>query len=201
MNGDRHVRHLRPSAGGTKGGLALSDAVSRALVAQPEVPASPRSTPRFGRLTLVLLAFALAVTLVAVEGPGSAQAAASQAGKIVYTAKNQLGKPFRLGAEGMRRYDCSGLVWRVFERNGLVTKIGGGRKLARGYYDWFRRRGLASRSNPRVGDLVVWGRARHIGIYVGDGKAISALTGGVSRHGINRINLNFTAYLHVNINR
>lgn len=183
------------------GGLALSDAVSRVVVAPMEVPARPRSTPRFGRLTLVLLAFALAVTLVAVEGPGSAQAAGSQASNIVYVAKNQLGKPFRLGTEGMRRYDCSGLVWRVFYQNGLVTKIGGGRKLARGYYDWFRRRGLASRSNPRVGDLVVWGRARHIGIYVGDGKAISALTGGVSRHSIHRISLNFTAYLHVNINR
>jgi len=179
----------------------LSDAVSRAFVAPSAVPASPRSTPRFGRLTLVLLAFALAVTLVAVEGPGSAQAASSQAGKVIYAAKTHLGKPFRLGTEGMRRFDCSGLVWRVFYQNGLVTKIGGNRKLARGYYDWFRKRGLASRSNPRVGDLVVWGKAKHIGVYVGDGKAISALTGGVTRHGVNRINLKFTAYLHVKMTR
>jgi cell wall-associated NlpC family hydrolase len=183
------------------GGLALSDAVSRAAVAQSGAPAGPRSAPRFGRLTLVLLAFALAVTLVGVEGPESAQAATSQAGKIVYSAKTHLGKPFRLGTEGLRKFDCSGLVWRVFYQNGLVTKIGGSRKLARGYYEWFRSRGLASRSNPRVGDLVVWGRARHIGIYVGDGKAVSALTGGVARHGVHRINLNFTAYLHVRINR
>lgn len=183
------------------GGFALTYAVSGAVVAPSNEGVRPGRTARFGRLTLVLLSFALAVTLVAVEGPNSAQAASSQAGKIVYTAKNQLGKPFRLGTQGMRRYDCSGLVWRAFYNNGLVAKIGGGRKVARGYYDWFRQRGLASRSNPRVGDLVVWGRARHIGIYVGDGKAISALTGGVTRHRINGINLNFTAYLHTNLTR
>ena len=178
----------------------MSDAVSGAMVAPPSEPARARTAPRFGRITLVLLSFALAVTLVAVESPGTAQAA-SQAGRISYTARTHLGKAYQMGAIGLRRFDCSGLVWRVFYQNGLVTKIGGGRKTARGYYDWFRRRGLASRSNPRVGDLVVWGRARHIGIYVGSGTAISALTGGVSRHGVNRINLNFTAYLHVNLSR
>jgi cell wall-associated NlpC family hydrolase len=168
----------------------------------PTTPSASDKSPMFGRrITLVLMAFALAVSLVAVEGPAATQAATSQASQIMSTAKNQLGKPYRWGATGMRAYDCSGLVYRVFERNGLLTKIGGGRKTARGYYDWFRRRGLATRSNPRKGDLVVWGNAKHIGLYVGNGMAISALTSGVARHGVNRINISFTAYLRVKMTR
>jgi cell wall-associated NlpC family hydrolase len=92
-------------------------------------------------------------------------------------------------------------VYRSFAESGLLTRIGGSRKTARGYYDWFRRRGLASRRNPRRGDLIVWGNARHIGIYIGNGLAISALTSGVSRHGVNRINISFTAFLHVRMSR
>jgi cell wall-associated NlpC family hydrolase len=168
----------------------------------PTTPSASDKPSMFGRrFALVLIAFALAVSLVAVEGPAATQAATSQAGQIMYTAKNQLGKPYRWGATGMRAYDCSGLVYRVFERNGLLTKIGGGRKTARGYYDWFRRRGLATRSNPRKGDLVVWGNAKHIGLYVGNGYAISALTSGVARHKVNRINISFTAYLRVKMTR
>lgn len=153
------------------------------------------------RMWLVLLAIALAVTLVAVEGPTAAQAATSEAGRVAYFAGNQLGKNYRYSATGLRRYDCSGLVYRTFYETGLLNRIGGSRKTARGYFDWFRSRGLASRSNPRKGDLVVWGNGKHIGIYIGNGKAISALTSGVSRHGVTAINVSFTAYLHVKLSR
>lgn len=148
-----------------------------------------------------MLAFALAVALMGVDAPATADAATTEAGKIASYAANQLGKPYRWGAIGLRSYDCSGLVYRVFKEKGLLDRIGSSRKTARGYYDWFRRRGLASRSNPRKGDLIIWGNARHIGIYIGDGMAISALTSGVSRHAINRINVSFTAYLHVRLSR
>lgn len=151
------------------------------------------------KLALVMVAFVMAVTLVVVEGPASVEAS-SQTSAVLNTAYNQLGKPFRMGATGMRSYDCSGLVYRVFERNGLLNKIGGNRKTARGYLNWFRERGLASRYNPRKGDLVVWGRGEHIGIYIGDGRALSALTSGVSRHGVRSINVSFTAYLHTRLN-
>lgn len=148
-----------------------------------------------------MLALALAVALIGVEAPARADAATTEAGKIVNFAADQLGKRYRYGAVGLRTYDCSGLVYRVFKERGLLARIGSSRKTARGYYDWFRRRGLASRNNPRKGDLIVWGNARHIGIYIGDGMAISALTSGVSRHAINRINISFTAYLHVRLSR
>lgn len=153
------------------------------------------------RISFVLLAFALAVALLAVQGPPATEAATSQASQIVSTAKSHIGKPYRFGATGLRAFDCSGLVYRVFAQRDLLDRIGGSRKTARGYYDWFRRRGLASRSNPRPGDLIIWGNAKHMGIYIGDGLAVSALTSGVSKHGIHRINVSFTAYLHVRLSR
>jgi cell wall-associated NlpC family hydrolase len=55
--------------------------------------------------------------------------------------------------------DCSGFVFRVYQQNGLLAKIGGGRKTAKGYYNWFRQRGLVSKKNPKVGDLIIWGNA------------------------------------------
>ena len=63
----------------------------------------------------------------------------------------------------------------------------------------FPRGGLASKSKPRVGDLIIWNNGSHMGVYVGDGMAISALVTGVSRHRINVINLPLTAYLHTRL--
>jgi cell wall-associated NlpC family hydrolase len=153
------------------------------------------------RLALVVVAITLAATLIPAASPAPVQASGSQADAVVNFARNQIGKAYRWGAIGLRRYDCSGLVYRDFYEKGLLNKIGGGRKTATGYYKWFKERGLASKYNPRRGDLVVWGSGAHIGIYIGDGKAISALTNGVRVHGIYALTHRFTAYLHVNISR
>src|SRR5687767_12120015 len=102
----------------------------------------------------------------------------ADARRVVAFARRHLGARFRLGTEGPRYFDCSGLVYRVYAQAGLLGKIGGSRRLAAGYYWWFKQRGLASRGNPKVGDLVVWtehGRISHMGIYVGGGRVISAL--------------------------
>jgi cell wall-associated NlpC family hydrolase len=157
------------------------------------------------RVTLVLLAVVMTVGFVAIESPAPTQASSyTQAQRIVRAAKSHLGRRFQMGATGPRRFDCSGLVYRVYKETGLINKIGGGRMGATAYYNWFRRRGLASRSNPRKGDLVVWGRGAHLGIYVGHGRAVSALINpwGVSKHGVKWITSSrFTAYLHVKLAR
>lgn len=179
----------------------MPDAVSGAAEASKSAVAGQLSSGLLRKVGLLMLAFTMAVTAVAVDGANRPVEAASEAGQIISTAKNQVGKRYKYGATGMLRYDCSGLVYRVFERNGLLRRIGGGRKTAAGYYKWFRDRGLTSRYNPRKGDLVVWGRGKHIGIYVGDGRAISALTSGVARHSVKGINVTFTAYLRVRLSR
>lgn len=153
------------------------------------------------RLALTLVAFGLAGTLVATQAPPPAAAATTQAASAISWAKNQLGKAWAFGAIGMKKFDCSGLVYRTFYETGLLKKIGGSRRTAKGYWDWFRNRGLASRSNPKKGDLIVWGKGRHIGIYIGDGKAISTLSSGVKVHGVFAVTSTFTAYLHVDLTR
>jgi peptidoglycan DL-endopeptidase CwlO len=148
------------------------------------------------------LALALAGALAL---PSAAPVAAgSEFQAMAGIARAQVGDRFLLGAEGPRRFDCSGLVYFAFKQAGLLDRVGGQRRLARGYLQWFRERGLASRSNPRPGDLVVWGRGKHIGIYLGDGKAISAVVNpyGVKVHPVKGwLRMEFTTYLHVRLNR
>ena len=160
---------------------------------------------------LRVIAVALAFGVLAVGSqlqPVAAATAPTEADAVVKWGKNQLGKPFRLGADGLRRYDCSGLVYRTFREMGLERRIGG-RRTSRGYYKWFRERGMIT-SNPRKGDLVVWanrrGTVKHVGIYLGRDRygrplALSALTSGVSVHKVHAIDTRLKAYLRVKIDR
>jgi hypothetical protein len=152
-------------------------------------------------LTVAFLAAATAFSVGGLLSPQSADAATSQRARIVNIAMSYVGNAqYRFGAEGTEYVDCSGLVWRVYKQAGLEAKIGGARMGARSYYYWFKRRGLASRSNPKPGDLVIWRKGKHIGIYVGNGYAVSALNTkyDVRKHKVNWLG-GFTAYLHVRL--
>lgn len=136
-----------------------------------------------------------------------AEASASEAAAVEDFTKKQLGKAYKWGATGLRRYDCSGLVYRAFAETGLLERIGSNRRTAHGYFRWFRDRGLLTK-NPKLGDLVAWGKdkATHIGIFAGydsSGRALaySALYNGVSRHRVNAIGVSLKAYLAVNLSR
>jgi len=165
------------------------------------------SSGQFRRLLIILTAIALAFTLIAIETPAASQAATlSDADRVVAFARSHLGSRFRLGTEGPRYFDCSGLVYRVYQRAGVLNKIGGSRKRAAGYYSWFRSRGLASRGNPKVGDLIWYtkgGRIVHMGLYIGGNQVISALVNpyGVKRHSVGGISVRFLAYGHVRLAR
>lgn len=133
-------------------------------------------------------------------------AASTQAGTIINFAEAQIGKPWRFNTTGLSSYDCSGLVWRTFSEAGLTSRIGG-RQTARAYFNWFRDRGLATKSDPKVGDLIVWGRpVVHVGIYTGQNTldqamSVSTLTSGVKRHKVLGLTVGFRAYLHVDLER
>lgn len=161
------------------------------------------------RILASALAFAvLAIAAGQVQPAAAAAAPVSEADSVVRFARAQLGKPFKLGTSGMRRFDCSGLVWRSFYERGLAGRIGGDRT-SRGYYAWAKRNGRIT-SSPRVGDLVVWAKrgqpVSHIGIYIGRNRynqpmALSALTGGVAVHKVHGINKPARAYIRVNLGR
>ena len=153
------------------------------------------------RLGLLIAIFAI-ITLFAAPTVGAATPR-TEAESVVATAKAQLGDRWQLRAKGPDRFDCSGLVWYAFHQHDLQDRIGGYRSVA-GYYTYFKSLGLVSKTNPRIGDLVVWGANQHIGIYIGDGKAISTLT---TRHGVTihpvkgYLGVYFKAYLHTQITR
>ena len=129
--------------------------------------------------------------------PAAASTVTTEAQQIVQIAKRQIGDPWRYGAAGPGAFDCSGLVRFAYKQAGDGAAIHAGTlRSARSLFLYFKRHGKASRTNPKIGDLVIWGYGTHVGIYVGDGKAISTLTSGVRVHGIHAVRARFTAYLH-----
>src|SRR5918993_2936204 len=136
----------------------------------------------------------LSVTLIATSfGPPATVAAADPAEAVLAAARQYVGHNYRLGTEGPRTFDCSGLVYRAFADAGELPRIGGMRLKARGYMKYFVSRGLFTRneSEARPGDLVIYDRGEHIGFYLGDGKVLSALVQpwGVTVHRMKSINM------------
>jgi cell wall-associated NlpC family hydrolase len=168
---------------------------------------SAPSRPRFRLFRVAFVAGLLAISMLAVQMPVATQAhSRTEAQRIVAIARSHIGARFRLGSTGPRTFDCSGLIYRVYKQAGLLNRVGGSRKLAAGYYYWFKHRGQVSRSHPKVGDLVIWthkGRIAHSGIYVGNGHVISALINpwGVKRTHIRTLHAKFFAFLHVKLQR
>jgi hypothetical protein len=136
------------------------------------------------------------------SAPTSNASYATAAQAVVYQARRHLGAPWRSGATGPYAFDCSGLVYRAFADAGKLASIGGSYRSAASLYSLFRSRGLASRSSPQVGDLVVWGYSgypSHVGIYIGSGMSISTLTSGVAIHPTFAVTKPFIAYLHTRL--
>jgi len=125
----------------------------------------------------------------------------SAAARVIADAKSHLGARYVHGPRGPRVFDCSGLVLRVYADAGLVRKLGGWSN-GSGYaiYAYGRRHHLTSRHNGQPGDVVVWGGGSHVGIYLGHGRAISALVNGVRVHGIYQLTTGFTAFIHTGLN-
>jgi NlpC/P60 family len=156
-------------------------------------------TPRARLIRLVGPAIIGAAVVLTAAPPAPADAA-TRASRIISVAKAQLGDPWVYGAEGPNRFDCSGLVIYAFQKTGNGSVVGNGRyRSARALYLYFKAKGRASRSGARPGDLVVWGGGSHIGIYIGNGKAVSTLTSGVRVHGVHAVTARFTAYLHTGL--
>ena len=118
---------------------------------------------------------------------------------VIAAARAYIGVPYRIGSEGPNLFDCSGLVFRAFADAGELPLIGGARFRAAGYLRWFASRQLATTDQAQAerGDLVIYGNGEHIGIYLGDGRVISALVTGVAVHAIAGITIEPTAFLAV----
>lgn len=120
-----------------------------------------------------------------------------------YAASDTLYRP---GHAGPTHFDCTGLVYRVFADCSATDLIGAeGEQPVRAYYDWFAAMGEADAIPPQQGDLIVYGRSfAHVAIYIGDGRAVSALLEGVREHDATELRsgsagerMAVKAYLHI----
>ena len=112
---------------------------------------------------------------VSVSRPASVAAST----RVIALAESHLGARYQHGATGPRAFDCSGLVYRVFEDAGLGRMIAGLRS-ASALYAHFRARHMTSTVNPQPGDLVIFGGGSHVGIYIGNGRVVHAMVTGVA---------------------
>lgn len=149
---------------------------------------------------LLVVPVLAAIAGLAGSATPAAAAPADRAEAVAAAALEYLGRPYRLGGEGPVVLDCSGLVFRAFSDAGQLKAVGGARMRAVGYLRWFERRGLATADESLAvrGDLIVYGDGEHIGIYLGRGEVVSALTtSGITVHRLHGINWPFSHVLKV----
>src|SRR5918998_4610425 len=82
---------------------------------------------------------------------------------ITPAIKARLGTPYRLGAEGPNRYDCSGFVWSVFQEVGVNFERGSARAF------WSQFAVPTEEEKYKFGTLVFFNHLGHVGIVADAG--------------------------------
>ena len=72
--------------------------------------------------------------------------------------EERLGTPYRMGAEGPNRYDCSGFVWSVFQQAGVTFERTSARSL------WNEYAPPTEDEKYKFGTLVFFNNLHHVGI-------------------------------------
>lgn len=120
-------------------------------------------------LTL-LLSFALLLTGCGLLRPKDDGNVPVKAEKVMQSAYSQIGSKYRLGgASPQKGFDCSGLIYWAYSRNGV--------KVPRITTDQAKTGTSVSKYNAHAGDIVVFRtasspRGLHTGIYAGDNSFI-----------------------------
>ncbi len=166
------------------------------IKAVPTPDSVERAAGTAGEIADPVLATGRRSALLAVPKPVLATVTA--ASRIIHLAESHLGARYQHGATGPHAFDCSGLVYRVFEDAGLGRKIDG-LESARALYAHFRARHMTSTRNPQPGDLVIFGAGSHVGIYIGNGKVIHAMVTGVAITRVSAVYPKFTTYVHLGL--
>jgi cell wall-associated NlpC family hydrolase len=123
---------------------------------------------------VVALALGFLAGCATTQPPASEQrhisASAGTGPLVVAAARDLLGVPYRLGGEGLRGVDCSGLVYYAYARVGVAVP--------RTAQELYQSAWPVSLSDLHQGDLLFFrthGRAiSHVGIYGGDDRFIHA---------------------------
>jgi peptidoglycan DL-endopeptidase CwlO len=142
----------------------------------------------------------VAAPTVAAAGPTTVRSTAAV--RVVRIAEAQRGKRYAYGAIGPSAFDCSGLVRFSYAQAGVNSRLGGGHS-GTAMLSWARAHHLFSKSNPQVGDVVVYGGGAHVGIYIGNGKVVSALnpSQGIRITGLHALRQAVTGYIHTHLGK
>ncbi len=110
------------------------------------------------------------VAPAATEAPAAPAASSASTGNasrdaIVATAMSGLGGAYVWGGKTFGAWDCSGFTSWVFAQHGIKLTA----------FTYAMKNELRPTSNPQPGDIVFQNGYSHVGIYLGDGKMISAL--------------------------
>jgi cell wall-associated NlpC family hydrolase len=166
------VRSPRREHGGTRRLLAKAGIGAFAVIGGTVALAAPASAarpPESAAITIASDAFQSTATSVPTTLTVSSSSAATVRARVVAEALKHRGAPYRYGAAGPYRFDCSGFTMYVYRKFGVYLP-----HRARGQ----RYRGHAvSRAQARPGDLVVFsqgGSWGHVGVYLGNGYMIDA---------------------------
>ncbi|MET9112069.1 C40 family peptidase [Streptomyces zhihengii] len=125
---------------------------------------TPSLLSRTGLVSALTIA-AVGGTLLAPGAAPEAHAMTSHASKALEVAKSKKGAPYRYGATGPHRFDCSGLTLYSYKR--------AGKKLPRTAQQQYNRTRHVAASQRVRGDLVFFhsgGSVYHVGIYAGSGR-------------------------------
>ena len=142
-------------------------AQSNSQVAYTANTAAPVVTPSASTSPTSVAAsnFTVRVAPTADTAAPSTDNLSAQRANIVNTAKTGLGGAYIWGGKTFKAWDCSGYVSWVFAQHGIKLNA----------YTYSMVGELKPTSTPQPGDIVFQNGYSHVGIYLGDGKMISAL--------------------------
>jgi cell wall-associated NlpC family hydrolase len=105
----------------------------------------------------------LAAVVLLFAASASAQQPDDVLTRVRDSIERNLGRPYVWGSSGLKSFDCSGFVYRVYLQSGLYIK----RTTARKYY--FAMNPASKQDEGSFGTLVFFDNLKHMGI-VRDGK-------------------------------
>ncbi|MEV7086257.1 C40 family peptidase [Streptomyces sp. NPDC093085] len=130
------------------------------MAAQTYVPSLLSRAGAVSALTLAAVAGS-----VVVPGATTEAEAATHSARALKVAASKKGSPYKWGATGPHRFDCSGLTLYSFQK--------AGKKLPRTAQAQYNKTRHISPSSRRKGDLVFFhsgSSVYHVGIYAGNGR-------------------------------
>ena len=163
----------------TRIGLALLAVVAAAILTQPARASRTADAPAAMPTSSVSVEVPAAsddFVGTALAGPqvaGPRRLSEAEARQIMLeTAYAQLGKPYKWGAVGPKKFDCSGLTRYAWAAAGV--------KIPRVSRWQYRELEHVPLKDARPGDLVFFGKPRihHVGIYLGPNKMLHAFRTG-----------------------